>query len=241
MIKCIIIDDEPLAVKLLSNYVNEHENLELTGAYHDPIKVLHEIDSLKIDLILLDVQMPQLSGIQFLKIINNKIPVILTTAYDEYALESYEYKVVDYLVKPISFDRFSKSIEKFKAYAFSQSGSLSLKGAQLDNQGSIFVKSGHQTKRINLSEVDFLESKGDYLHINVKEKVVKTLENLKDLHKRLTTNFLRCHRSFIVNMDKIDFIENNRIVIGESYIPISRAYAAEVQSYVNNKNDFNKE
>ena len=184
--------------------------------------------------------MPQLSGIQFLKILNDKIPVILTTAYDEYALESYEYKVVDYLVKPISFERFSKAIDKYKAYSMSRVSHHSSDHEKVEKPGSIFVKSGHQTKRINLADVDFLESKGDYLHINLGDEVIKTLENLKDIDKRLSSNFLRCHRSFIVNMDKIDFIENNRIVIVENYIPISRAYVAEVQSYVNNKNSFKK-
>lgn len=232
MIKCIVIDDEPLAVKLISNYVNDHEELQLINAYHDPIKALHELENMEIDLIFLDVQMPQLSGIQFLKILNNKIPVILSTAYNEYALESYDYNVIDYLVKPISFDRFSKSIDKFKAYTFSKQ-SEPLATNSLEKQiESIFIKSGHQTRRIKLKDILYLESKGDYLFINSEDEQTKTLENLKDIANRLTPNFLRCHRSFIVNMDNINFIENNRIVIGEHYIPISRAYTNQVQSYI---------
>ena len=133
--------------------------------------------------------------------------------------------------------RFSKAIDKYKAYSMSRITRHESEQEKVEKTESIFVKSGHQTKRINLNEVDFLESKGDYLHINMDNEVVKTLENLKDIDRRLSSNFLRCHRSFIVNMDKIDFIENNRIVIGKSYIPISRAYNSEVQSYVSNQNN----
>ncbi len=229
MIRCIVIDDEPLAVNLISNYINKHEDLQLVGGYHDPIKVLHELDNLNVDLIFLDIQMPQLSGMQFLKIINDKVPVILTTAYGEYALESYDYKVIDYLVKPISFERFSKAIDKHKP---NNTASEPIKKNEAEKTSSIFVKSGHQTKRINLKEVYFMESKGDYLHINTEKEVVKTLENLKDINERLNPVFLRCHRSFIVNMDKVDFIENNRIVMGDNFIPISRAYTDKVKSYI---------
>lgn len=232
MIKCIVIDDEPLATKLVSNYVKTHEDLELVASYHDPIKALHEFDNNPIDLIFLDVQMPQLSGIQFLKILNNRTSVILTTAYNEYALESYEYQVVDYLVKPISYERFSKSIEKYKSFQRLSKTEYQQNPLALETQDSIFIKSGHKTIRIEFSKIHYMESKGDYLHIFTASEVFKTLENLKDIIGRLTNNFLRCHRSFVVNMSKVDFIENNRIVIGHNYIPISRAYQSAVQSYV---------
>jgi len=235
MIKCIVIDDEPLAVKLLSNYVNEHIDLELVDSFHDPIMALHNLEGLNADLIFLDIQMPQLSGIQFLKIINNKIPVILTTAYNEYALESYDYQVVDYLIKPISFERFSKSIEKYKNYNLLSTKENLNQSNSGEKQDSIFIKSGNQTKRINLKNVKYLESKGDYLHINMESDTVKSLENLKDIVQRLSNTFLQCHRSFIVNMDKIDFIENNRIIIGNDYIPISRTHMDAVRSYVKQK------
>lgn len=237
MIKCIVIDDEPLAVKLISNYVNDHAELELVASYHDPIKALHEFDDKEIHLIFLDIQMPQLSGIQFLKILNNRAPVILTTAYNEYALESYDYNVIDYLIKPISFDRFSKSIDKFKVYNHLEKTKTQSQSNQVETSESIFIKSGHRTVRVELKNIKFLESKGDYLFITTNSEIIKTLENLKDILQRLNTKFLRCHRSFIVNMHNIDFIENNRIVIGDDYIPISRAYVEAVHSYVKNRSN----
>jgi len=235
MIRCIVIDDEPLAVKLMSNYVNDHADLQLVGSFHDPINALHEFDEVEIDLIFLDIQMPQLSGIQFLKILNNRAPVILTTAYSEYALESYDYKVIDYLIKPISFDRFSKSVEKYQAYNVTGNTDIQDSMPHQNLTESIFIKSGHKTIRIDLKNVKYLESKGDYLYINTETEIIKTLENLKDILNRLSSNFLRCHRSFIVNMNNVHFIENNRIVIGDNYIPISRAYMDAVHSFVQNR------
>ncbi len=235
MIKCIVIDDEPLALKLMSNYVNKHENLKLVGNYLDPIKALHEIENIEVDLIFLDIQMPQLSGIQFLKILNNRIPIILTTAYDEYALESYDFQVIDYLLKPFNYERFSKAIDKFKAFNISKEIEEKPPSHREEIATSIFVKSGHKTIRIELNTVHFMESKGDYLYIFTNGNITKTLENLKDIMQRLSPNFLRCHRSFIVNMDLVDYIENNRITMGDNFIPISRAYLSEVQSFIQDR------
>lgn len=228
MINCIVIDDEPLAVRLLSNYVEKHEALSLVKSFNDPIKALHELDNLDVDLIFLDIQMPQLTGIQFLKILDNKCPVILSTAYEEYAVESYDYQVVDYLVKPISFSRFSQAIGKFTSFQTNNYHNAENKSRTNKSNDSIFIKSGLKLIRLDLNDVNYLESKGDYLYLYCKEESYKTLENLKDILPRLTSNFIRCHRSFIINQDKINFIENNRIVIGENYIPISRAYQKEV-------------
>lgn len=233
MTNCFVIDDEPLAVKVLSNYVNQHEQLILVGSFTNPIEALHQLDERNPALIFLDVQMPQLSGIQFLKILNNRVPVILTTAYDSYAVESYEYQVVDYLMKPISIARFNKSIIKYDFFVKLRSnieigGTVDVK----NTSKTIYIKSGYKTIRIALSDILFMESKGDYLHIHSVNEVFKTLENLKDILNRVTSNFLRCHRSFVVNMEKIDYIENNRIIISDNYIPISRAYAGDVNKYM---------
>ncbi|MDF1696163.1 MAG: LytTR family DNA-binding domain-containing protein [Saprospiraceae bacterium] len=235
MIRCIVIDDEPLAVRLLSNYVNDHPDLELAGSFNNPIKAFHELDSHQADLIFLDIQMPQLSGMQFLQLLNNRIPVILTTAYNEYALESYDHHVIDYLVKPISYDRFAKSIDKFQSFQLNPSAENITEKEDSLSSNSLFVKSGHKMVRIELNEIRYLESRGDYLHIFTGDEPIKTLENLKDIIQRLSNNFLRCHRSFICNMDKVEYIENNRIIINGNYIPISRAYTQIVQSYVKDR------
>ncbi len=233
MIKCIVVDDEPLAVKLMSSYVERHPKLTLAANYTDPIKAIHELEETGAELIFLDIQMPQLSGIQVLKILNNKVPVILTTAYDEYALESYDYQVVDYLVKPISYERFEQSVEKYFRFVEQGSGEVIVendnKSESSKEHHSLFVKSGYKNIRIATDEILYIESKGDYLHLVIEgSPVIKCLENLKDMIKRVPGHFVQTHRSFIVNIDKIDYVENNRIVIQKQYIPISRAFHSKV-------------
>ncbi len=221
MIKCLVIDDEPLAGKLIGKYVDAHPSLTLQKVFSDPILAIREMDDVNPDLLFLDVQMPQLTGIQFMKI-KKEVPVILTTAYEEYALEGYNFLVVDYLLKPITKERFDQAIEKFHNLNYKGTrGSLSKSAYQTS---PFFVKSEHKVIRVNLNDILFLESLGDYVAFQTNSHKILTLENLKDLALRLPQSFVRVHRSFIVNLDKIDFIENNRIVIGDQRIPISQSY-----------------
>jgi len=233
MIKCLVIDDEPFAVQLLSDYINKSNDLELVQAFTDPIKAFHFLNENSIDLIFMDIQMPELTGIQLIKLIPPSCNVIFTTAYSEYALESYDFDVVDYLLKPISFERFLLSVEKFKN-RFSKKDTPTV--ASENQPNFIFVKSGHRTLKINLSDILFLESQSDYVAIHSKEKKILTLENMSFFEKNLPKDqFIRVHRSYIISIPKIDFIERNRITINDTLIPISKTYQDHFWNFVGKK------
>lgn len=231
MLNCMIIDDEPLAVRLLGDYVTKTEGLTLAGQFTNPIEALQSLDTTKVDLLFLDIQMPELSGIQFAKIIKGKYPVILTTAYEEYALQGYDLDVIDYLLKPISLERFQQAIAKAKLRI--QPVSANPAPTTLPATNHIFIKSGYQTQRIAYDDILYLEGLSDYVRIQTRQGAVLTLENMKDLVNVLPEQlFMRVHRSYIVALDKINYIENNRIVIDEKFIPISASYQEQFWNFV---------
>lgn len=226
MLKCIIIDDEPLAVKLLADYATKTEGIEAVAQFTNPITAIQALEEHQPDFIFLDVQMPELSGIQFAKIVKGKYPVILTTAYEQYALQGYELDVVDYLLKPISLERFQQAVLKLQERQTSPAVNPSLPTASAKNY--IFVKSGYKTIRIDLTDILYLEGLSDYVRIQTTEESILTLDTMKHLVKELPGDrFMRVHRSYIVALDKIEFIERNRIIIQEKYIPISATYQEE--------------
>ena len=231
MSSCLIIDDEPLAIELLSDYVQRTGGLEIAATFTDPIKALHYLRDQTADCIFLDVQMPELNGIQFLKIVGDRIPMVLTTAYEQYALEGYELNVVDYLLKPISFERFSKAVVKVFSSSSTSAGptptTTTATASNVEDQPNhLFVKSGYQTLRIDLDDLCYLSGSGDYVTLFLIDgRKVLTLEKLSDFVDRLPRQrFARIHRSYILAIDKIDYIEKQRVVIGEERLPISESY-----------------
>lgn len=221
-IKCLIIDDEPHAVALLADYARKSEDLDLLGGYNNPIEAFHFLQKNSVDLLFLDIQMPELTGMQLLKLLPAPVQVIFTTAYSEYAIDSYDLEALDYLLKPISFDRFLQSVEKYKKR-------LKLEkeiSPRLSNAPEyIFVKSGHRTLKVALASILYLEALSDYVAIHTLEKKILTLENLRDFASHLPADrFMQVHRSYVVALAKIEFIEHNRIVINKKYIPISKTY-----------------
>ncbi len=231
MLNCIIIDDEPLAVRLLGDYVTKTEGLLLVDQFTNPIEGLQSLDKTKVDLLFLDIQMPELNGIQFAKIIKGKYPVILTTAYEEYALQGYDLDVIDYLLKPISLERFQQAIAK----AQQRIQPIPTKSQKVDHLSNnhIFIKSGYQTQRIAYDEILYLEGLSDYVRIQTKKGAILTLETMKNLATLLPEQlFMRVHRSYIVALSKINYIENNRIVIAEKHIPISASYQEKFWEFV---------
>ena len=225
-IKCIIVDDEPLAVQLLENYVKKIPLLELVFTTDNPITVLEYIQNNEADLIFLDIQMPQLSGINFMKIAGEQLKYILTTAYSEYALEGYEHSVIDYLLKPISFARFEKSTIKAVDY-------FQIKDS--DNS-YFFVKSSGQQKRINFDEISFIESIKDYVSINTENHEHIILETLKSLEIQLPANFERIHKSFIINLHKIQIFDGKIVqLISGKTIPIGETYKTEFLLKIKNR------
>lgn len=219
-IKCLIIDDEPLAIQLIEDYISKTYFLELGCSTTNPIEGLRKVEEEKFDLIFLDIQMPELNGIDFLKILNNKANVILTTAYSDFALESYDYGVIDYLLKPISYERFYKSIlkarEKFSQIFFQEDSNI--------ENNFFFVKCDGKRIKVHFSDILYIEGLRDYVNVKTLTDELIILENLKDLEKVVPHHFMRIHKSYIVNLQRITsvvgskiFIENQAINIGETY------------------------
>jgi DNA-binding LytR/AlgR family response regulator len=215
-IKCIIVDDEPLAISLLENYIREISFLEMVFSSENPIEALEYIQNNEADLVFLDIQMPELTGINFMKILGDKMKYILTTAYSEYALEGYEHHIVDYLLKPISLERFRKSAIKAQER-------FSL-GKQ--EQNHFFVKSSGKQHKVNFADILYIESIRDYVNIKTADEEFIVLDTLKSMEQQLPENFfVRVHKSFIVNLNHIKNIGTKKIIINPEYeIPIGENY-----------------
>lgn len=223
-IKCIIVDDEPLAISLLENYIREIPFLELVFSNENPIEALEYIQNNEADLVFLDIQMPELTGINFMKILGDKMKYILTTAYSEYALEGYEHHIVDYLLKPISLDRFRKSAVKAQ-----ERFSLGKK-----EQDYFFVKSSGKQHMINFADILYIESIRDYVSIKTADEEFIVLDTLKSMEQQLPENsFTRIHKSFIVNLHQIKNIGTKKIIINPEYeIPIGENYRMNFMSRI---------
>ena len=217
-IKCIVVDDEPLAVSLLGSYVEKIPFFELVFSTENPIEALEYIRKNEADLIFLDIQMSELTGINFMKIVGDKMKYILTTAYAEYALEGYEHNVIDYLLKPITFDRFQKSALKAQERFPNETSQNSY----------FFIKSSGQQHKINFDEILYVESIKDYVSIKTENQEYIVLDTLKSLEKQLSDRFTRIHKSFIVNVDKIIRINPKTIsLLLEIEIPMGETYKSD--------------
>ncbi len=229
-IKCLIVDDEPLAQKVIINYMNDLPNLELVGQCRNAMEAMQVLNTKEIDLMFLDINMPKMSGMSFLKTLKNPPLVIMTTAYREYALDSFELDVVDYLHKPFSFERFfmavnkaSNRLQNFQTTA-SEFVIPATQREQID-ESFIFVKSDKVTYKVNFKDILFIESVGDYVKIFTNEQVIMTYQSLKNLENILSgRHFPRVHKSFIVAISKINSIRGNEIIIGDHEIPIGRSH-----------------
>jgi two-component system LytT family response regulator len=216
-INCIIIEDEPLASKKLKGFVVQVDYLNLLEVFDNAIDAIGYLKQNTVDLIFLDIRMKSLSGIQFLESIQVKPKVIITTAYDEYALKGYELDVADYLLKPFAFERFLKSIDKVY-------GQLEESKNHQTND-FIFVKTEYRMEKIILKDILYIQGMKDYLQIHTIDKKIMTLQTFKKISEILPANdFQRVHNSYIVSISNIDNIERNRIRIGKDLIPISDSY-----------------
>jgi two-component system LytT family response regulator len=221
-IRCLIVDDKPLAIDILSDYVGKISFLELKATTTNPIEGLRMIGEQKIDLVFLDIQMPELNGLNFIKLAGNQCKVILTTAYSEHALDGYEHDVIDYLLKPISFERFYKAAGKARQFL---EGNLGTIAGEPKSQAYLFVKTEHRIQKIDLDDILFIEGLQNYIDINIKNSHVLSLQPLKKIEEQLPANdFVRVHRSFIVALKHINSIERSRISIGDKLIPIGDSY-----------------
>jgi DNA-binding LytR/AlgR family response regulator len=214
-ISCVITDDEPIARRGLENYVARIPFLELAGVCEDAIQLNTFLQDHPVDLLFLDIEMPFLTGIELLKVSRNMPKVILTTAYEHYALQGFELDVLDYLLKPISFDRFLKSANKAAEYFESRAGAA---------QGYIFIKSEGRFEKIILSDIIYIEALENYIAISTKEKKWLTHITLKAVLDQLPQNFLQTHKSWVVNMAHINAVDANFVSCGGKMIPLSKQH-----------------
>lgn len=227
-ITCLVIDDEPLARKGIAGYVQQTPFLKLVGTCNSAIEANEILRKQSVDLLFLDIQMPDLTGTDFLRSLDNPPVAIFTTAYREYAIEGFELNALDYLVKPISFQRFLKSANKARAHfeLLRKSEKEEPPKAATDH---FFIKSDGQFIKIMLDDVFYFESEKDYVFIYTKKKRYMALLSLKQLEQELPSErFVRVHRSFLVPLDKVEMMDNHKLVIGEARIPVSRSLQDEI-------------
>jgi len=220
--RCLVIDDEPTALEIIKDYVEKVPFLECAGTFRDPLEALDFIQKNPIDLIFLDINMPDLTGIQFLKSLESQPLVIFTTAYSKYALESYEYDAVDYLLKPIEFDRFLKAVNKaFKQYQIKTSSLMTF----AKDSDFILIKSGTEYYKMKLSDILYVRGTGNYVTFVTKKKEILSLLAMKDVSETLSSKmFFRIHKSYIINFSHVDLIESDQVKINNEYIPIGDHY-----------------
>lgn len=222
--KCLIIDDEPIAVEIIKTHLQHFETIEIVGTGANAVQALEILNNQRVDLMFLDIQMPQITGLDFLKSLTHPPKVIITTAFRDYALDGYELDVVDFLLKPISFERFLKAIQKY----FKSGGPInnpSPEEAMPESNQCIFVRAERKTVKIPLQEIIFIESLKDYVKIHTDKKVVITKEQISRLETNLPVNqFMRIHRSFIIAMNKIEAFSHESVDLAGKEIPIGRSY-----------------
>ena len=236
ILKCIAVDDEPLALDIIEDYISKVPFLELVKRTENAIEALQLVQAGGIDLVFLDIQMPDLTGIQFLKIASGKANYILTTAYSQYALESYDLNVSDYLLKPIAFDRFYKAVEKVRNQMQKEEVDVVITPAP-PVQDFIFVKTEHKIQKIQLDDILYIEGLKDYISIFTKSERVITLQNMKKMEETLPkVEFIRVHKSYIISLDKVESIERSRIAIAGKIIPIGDTYRDEFFKLIDGRN-----
>ncbi len=230
-INCIAIDDEPLALDKIREYIKRIGYLNLLDAFNNAIDAIEFMKNNRVDLIFLDIQMEELTGIQMLESLTDKPKVVLTTAYDEYALKGYELDVCDYLLKPISFQRFLQACEKVYDQLFPLKQpdiSIPDPNSEEATKGYFFVKNGNITQKINFDDILFVEGMKDYLRIWTTKEKVMTLLSFKKLEEALPRgDFMRIHKSYIVALDKIDSIDRSHVKIGNESLPVGNSYRRE--------------
>ncbi|MFA8450320.1 MAG: LytR/AlgR family response regulator transcription factor [Bacteroidales bacterium] len=233
---CIIIEDNPPAQRILKAYISDIGTLELKQSFNDGLSAIEYLQNHSVDIIFLDIQLPKISGIDLLKIIDNKSCVILTTAYQDYALQSYEYEVVDYLLKPFSFQRFVKSIfkcEKKLNNIKSEIKKTDSETIKSSTNNQIFIKSGYEYIKVDINSIVYIKSDGDYTEIITEEKRILSSSSLKHWCENLNhNNFIQCHKSFLVNIKFITKLSGNQIITPMEQIPIGRSFKENIFNFL---------
>jgi DNA-binding LytR/AlgR family response regulator len=230
----MIVDDEPLAQKVMEKYIVSLPSLELSYTCRNALEAVSYLHEHTVDLIFLDIKMPGLSGMELLETLTNPPLVIITTAYSEYALEGYEYAVVDYLLKPIAFERFLKAVNRVQDRINRKQIDTKDKGESKKNRDDLItLKCGSDLHRIRLSHIKFIEGYGNFIKVHTLKKTILASAKMKILEKKLAkTHFVRVHKSYIVSLGKIDRINNDKIFIMDEAIPIGRFYKKSLEKII---------
>ena len=234
--KCVIIDDEPLAIDVIETYIQKVDGMEIIAKCNNPLDAITILNKSQVDLVFLDIEMPNLTGIDLVKAVENIPQFIFTTAYPQYALDGFNLNATDYLVKPIPFHRFLKAVsrakEKYELEKVSSGRATSYKHQSNEvNSNFIFIKSEYDNIKINTEDIKYLQGLKDYIKLYIKDsnKTVLTLSSFKEIQDKLPSNqFLRVHRSFIVNISFIKSVQKTKIIIDDIRIPIGETYKKEV-------------
>lgn len=238
ILNCALVDDEPLALDLLETYVRKTPFLSLVGKCSSAVAAMKELQEKSVDLLFLDIQMPELSGLEYSKMVNPETRIVFTTAFGQYALDGYRVNALDYLLKPISYKDFLEAANKALSW-FEMKENASAGGNVVKVEDDcIYVKSDYKLVQIKLKDILYVEGLKDYVKIYIENepKAILSLMSMKAMEERLpSSHFIRVHRSFIVQKNKIKIIERGRIVFGKEYIPISDSYKQELQNYLNEK------
>ena len=232
---CIIVDDEPHAGQLLADYISRLPQLVLKGNCFDGKEALELIASEHADLLFLDINMPGLTGMELLNMLPKDISIVFTTAYSEYAIESYEYHIVDYLLKPISFNRFMKSVIKAEQLIIQRQQAVQWASQTDLGDDFIFVKSDKKMIRINFGEILFFEAVREYIYIHTAIEKILIYKRMKELMEKLPDRFIRVHNSYIIHAQYIDKVEGNHVVVGQVSIPLGVTYKDRFLEYIQSR------
>lgn len=230
-LKCAIVDDEPLALNLLESYVSKTPSLVLAGKYSSAVQAMNDLPEKQVDLLFLDIQMPELSGLEFSKMVNPHTRIVFTTAFEQYALDGYKVNALDYLLKPISYADFLQSVNKAVQW-------FELLQQPQEEIESIFVKSEYKLIQVELKNILYIEGLKDYIKIYEENapKPILSLMSMKSMEELLPpSRFMRVHRSYIVQKDKIRIVDRGRIVFGKNYIPVSDSYKQAFQDFLDKR------
>lgn len=230
-LKCAIVDDEPLALNLLESYVQKTPFLQLAGKYSSAVQAMKDLPEMQVDLIFLDIQMPELSGLEFSRMIAPHTRIVFTTAFDQYAIDGYKVNALDYLLKPISYTDFLQAANKAAQW-------FELLKQPQEELESIFVKSDYKLIQVELKNILYIEGLKDYIKIYEENapKPILSLMSMKSMEELLpSSRFMRVHRSYIVQKDKIRIIDRGRIVFGKNYIPVSDSYKQAFQDFLDKR------
>ncbi len=229
-IRCLAVDDEKLALELLEDNIAKVPFLELTGTCNSAMEAMDQLGKQPVDLLFLDIQMPDLSGIQLLRSLHSRPMVIFTTAFEKYALEGFDLDVIDYLLKPYSFERFMRAVNKARDYIEVRGhGAAAEEREAASAPGFLFVRADYKLYRINLNDILYVEGLKDYVKIYTGDKPILTQTSMKALEEKLPAkDFIRVHRSFIVAFNKIDFVQKHQVTIGRKEIPVSENFREQL-------------